>query len=94
MPLAELKKNYWFVRVRNPKLFSSYGTQDPGRKYHTLRVAGKLKRSGKWATQSWRFHKRDVVIKRGRLVGKTSSVSKILKSLPVKVIKVKSYVRR
>jgi hypothetical protein len=50
----ELTKNYERHRIRNPKLFieSSFRTHDIGRKGYSKRISGRLKKSGKWATQS------------------------------------------
>lgn len=55
-------KRYIGIRVRNPALFrkSSLRTQDIGRKGHTSRIGGVLKKTGRWATQSYRVLKSDV----------------------------------
>jgi hypothetical protein len=49
-----LTKDYARYRIRDPGDFipGSFRTQDIGRKGHTKRIAGRLKRSGKWATQA------------------------------------------
>jgi hypothetical protein len=46
---------YIRIRVRNPKSFvkGSFRTHDIGRKGHSKRIAGILKRGRKWATQAF-----------------------------------------
>lgn len=48
-------------RVLSPRLFvtGSLRTQDVGRKGHSKRIAGRLKKSGKWATQSFLVSRKD-----------------------------------
>jgi len=48
------KGKYIRIRVRNPKSFKkgSFRTHDIGRKGHSKRIAGKLKK-GQWATQAF-----------------------------------------
>lgn len=57
--LTQIKKphmtaNYERWRIRSPKAFKagSFRTHDIGRKGYSKRVAGRLSRTGKWATQS------------------------------------------
>lgn len=57
--LTQIKKphvtaHYERWRIRSPKAFKagSFRTHDIGRKGYSKRVAGKLSRTGKWATQS------------------------------------------
>ena len=49
------KARYRHIRVRSPKQFKkgTFRTQDIGRAGHSMRVAGRLKRGGKWATQKF-----------------------------------------
>lgn len=98
MPRAELKKNYYFVRVESPKKFKrgTFRAQDVGRHGHTLRIAAVKRSTGKWATQAWRLHKSDVRVAGGKLVGKTRAIKKILKSVPAahKKVKIKKHERR
>ena len=56
-------KRYLRIRQRDPKRFikSSFRTQDIGRKGHSYRIAGKLKRTGRFATQSFRILKSDAM---------------------------------
>src|SRR3990172_8321490 len=51
---VHLTENYARYRLREPNEFvkSSLRTHDIGRKGHAKRIAGKLKRSGKWETQA------------------------------------------
>jgi hypothetical protein len=53
---------YLRIRVRKPTDFKpgSFRTQDIGRKGHSKRIAGKLKRTGKWATQNVLIKKQDI----------------------------------
>jgi len=55
------KGKYIRIRVRNPSQFkkASFRTHDIGRKGHSKRIAGKLKKSGKWATQAFLVSKSD-----------------------------------
>jgi len=99
VPKAELKKNYWFVRVRDPKYYSIFRTKDIGRPHHTLMILGKSRSTGKWVTQAWRFHKDDVKVVGGRLVSDQPHIQLILDSLPrrsieVRKVRVKKYRRR
>jgi len=51
---VHLTKRYARYRIRNPKRFirSSLRTHDIGRKGHSKRIAGRLKSTGRWATQT------------------------------------------
>jgi len=53
---------YVHVRVRSPKQFKpkSFRTHDIGRAGHSKRVAGQLKRSGRWATQKYLIPKSEI----------------------------------
>ena len=68
---AKLIKNFW--HVKNPRLNkanldgASYRWQDVGRAGHTMRLAAYNKKTEKWLTTTWAFHRNDVkVVKRGR----------------------------
>lgn len=69
-------KRYARYRIRDPKRFkkSSFRAHDIGRKGHSKRIAGKLKKTGKWATQAILVTRKDykkgvrVVKKRGRAI--------------------------
>jgi len=52
---------YVRFRVREPTAFKTgtLRTHDVGRKGHSKRIAGRLKTSGKWATQAFLVAKRD-----------------------------------
>lgn len=62
MPV-EIKGNQLRIPVRNKKLFKKgkqfWGTQDVGRKGGLQRLAGRLKKTGEWETQSWRLNLSD-----------------------------------
>lgn len=51
--------DYYHVQRRDARLFKKFRTHDVGRPGHTQRTAGVLKRTGKWATQSFLFSKKD-----------------------------------
>lgn len=50
----ETTENYERIRINNPDMFEpeSFRTHDIGRKGFSKRIAGRLKSTGKWATQS------------------------------------------
>jgi len=54
-------KRYARYRIRSPRRFikSSFRTHDIGRPRHSKRIAGKLRSSGKWATQAMLITKGD-----------------------------------
>ena len=54
-------KRYVRYRVRSPSLFKRtiFRTQDIGRKGHSKRIAGILKKTGTWATQAMLVTKKD-----------------------------------
>lgn len=66
MPYA--KSKYLRIRVRNPSSFikGSFRTHDIGRKGHSKRIAGRLKRTGQWATQNYLIKKADLGTLKGR----------------------------
>ena len=76
MRILGVRKTTRYVRyrLRQPSSFKSgsFRTHDIGRKGHSKRIAGKLKRSGKWATQAILIAKKDynkgarVKVKSGR----------------------------
>ena len=59
---AELTQTYLRIRVRSPTAFKkdSFKTDDIGRPGHSKRVAGILKKTGKWATQTWLINRKDL----------------------------------
>jgi hypothetical protein len=60
---VHLTKEYARYRVRNPKRFiaGSLRTQDIGRTGHSKRIAGRLRTTGKFATQAILIAKKDYV---------------------------------
>ena len=61
MKKPHLTKRYARYRIKSPRLFikSSFRTHDIGRAGHSKRIAGKLKRGRKWATQSVLISRKD-----------------------------------
>jgi hypothetical protein len=59
MPV-ELTDRYLRIRVRDPKLFKTFRTDDIGRPGHSKRIAGIRKKTGKWETQSWLIDRKDL----------------------------------
>ena len=82
------KGKYYRVVVRPKSQFVTFRIHDIGRKGHLQRLAGKRK-SGSWDTQAWLISKEDASMKKGKLVGKTASVKKLLAKLQTKPKKVK-----
>jgi hypothetical protein len=58
---SEIKGNQLRIRIENPKLFKkeTFRTHDVGRKGRLQRVAAVKRRTGKYATQSWRLNLKD-----------------------------------
>ena len=54
MKKPHLTTQYARYRIRNPSAFvrGSFRTHDIGRPMHSKRIAGRLKSTGKWSTQS------------------------------------------
>ena len=54
MPV-ELRGRQLRIRIKSPSSFfsGSFRTHDVGERGKLMRIAGKLKKTGKWATQSW-----------------------------------------
>jgi len=59
----EIEGEHLRVRIRDPKKFTKFRTQDVGDLGHTQRVAGWSKKSG-WQTQAWIFKLEDVESRR------------------------------
>ena len=74
MPI-EITDNYVRVRVREPKRFvrKSFRTHSLGRGW-SKRVAGVLKDSGKWATQTYLVSKHGLLQRDRRTVNLLSSI--------------------
>lgn len=71
---------YYHVEVRPRSEFTSFRTQDVGRKGHIQRVAGR-RTSGSWATTKWLISKDDAHVRNGRLVADTPEARKLLNQL-------------
>jgi len=57
--MIDIKKNYIFIRLKNPKKYIDFRTKDVGRPGHNMIVLGKLP-SGKWEAQALRVSIIDV----------------------------------
>ncbi len=59
---VEVTKRFVRVRVKHPRLFSprTFRVHDIGRKGHSKRVAGILRKTGKWATQGYLVSRADL----------------------------------
>ncbi len=79
---------YYHIVVRDKKQFTSFRTQDIGRKGHSQRVAGHRK-SGSWDTQKWLISKKDAHKENNTLVADTKKAQKILDQLGSNPKKVK-----
>jgi len=64
------RSRYHRVRIRDPKRFinGTIRTHDIGRKGHTKRLAGQLKKSGKWATQAILLSKKDFTTTKNKII--------------------------
>ena len=79
MVKVHFAKGFAVYTVRSPNTFkpTSIRTQDIGRKGHSLRRAGRLKKTGKWATQAFKIKRSDY--EAGLRVQKVGKVFKIVK---------------
>ena len=61
MKKPHLTKRFARYRIKSPSLFikSSFRTQDIGKPDHSLRIAGRLKKTGNWATQAVLISRKD-----------------------------------
>lgn len=66
---VEIKGRQLRIRVRQPKGFSKYRTQDVGSKGKLMRLAAYSKKTG-WVTQAWRINLKDF-----------NSIDKIMKTI-------------
>lgn len=59
---VEITKRYLRIRVSSPGRFkkSTFRTDDIGRKGHSKRIAGIVRKTGKWETQSWLISRADI----------------------------------
>lgn len=66
---AHITKRYERWRIRNPDKFKkrSFRTHDIGRKGYSKRIAGQLKKTGKWATQSLLISRNEPEYKKKKL---------------------------
>jgi len=74
------KGEYYRIEVRPRSSFTTFKTQDIGRKGHTQRIAGH-RASGSWDTQAWLIGKKDAHVEGGKLVADDTEVRKIIESL-------------
>lgn len=59
--VVEIKGQQLRIRVRDPKLFLKFRTQDVGKKGGLMRLAGYRKGIG-WITQAWRMNLNDFTV--------------------------------
>jgi hypothetical protein len=73
----EQTARYVRIRVRNPRQFiwGSLRTHDVGRRGFTKRIAGRLKRSGRWATQAWLISREEAYLKGNTIYTKGKDVA-------------------
>jgi len=71
---------YYHIEVRRKGQFTSFRTQDVGKKGGVQRVAGR-RPSGSWADQKWLISKKDAHIQNGRLVPDTKDAREALETL-------------
>ena len=79
MVKVHFTKGFARYRVKSPTAFkpTSFRTQDIGRKGHSKRVAGRLKKTGRWATQALLIKRSD--FEAGLRVQKVGKTFKIVK---------------
>ena len=85
--MAERKKpgsggvgEYYHVEVRPRTGFTTFRTQDVGKRGHIQRVAGK-RSSGSWATVKWLIGKNDAHLQGRKLVPDTKSAREVIEQL-------------
>lgn len=83
--------DYYHVTIRPKSEFTSFRTQDVGRKGHSQRVAGR-RRSGSWSTQKWLISKKDAHVEDGTLVADSKEAEGILDRLQSEPKRVKGNV--
>ena len=71
---------YYHIEVRPKADFTTFRTQDVGKKGGIQRVAGK-RESGSWDTQSWLIGKDLADVEEGRMIPKTQDAEEILDTL-------------
>ena len=85
---------YYRIELRPTEKFTSYRTQDVGRKGHTKRLAGK-RPSGSWGTRSWLISKNDAhVTGKGQLVIDSKTTKRVLGDMRGSIKRVKADVFR
>ncbi|HEX2696968.1 MAG TPA: hypothetical protein VHM28_04620 [Anaerolineales bacterium] len=72
--------DYYHVEVRSNGDFTTFRTQDVGRRGHIQRVAGR-RPTGTWATVKWLIGKEDAHVQNGKLVPDTKDARKVLEQL-------------
>ena len=79
-PGATGQGEYYHVEVRPKSQFTTFRTQDVGKKGGIQRVAGK-RSSGSWDDQKWLIGKNEAHIENDRLVPDTKDAQEVLKAL-------------
>lgn len=80
---------YYRIEIRPTQKFTSYRTQDVGRKGHTKRLTGR-RSSGSWGTRSWLISKKDArVTGKGELIIDSKTTKRMLSGIrgPIKHVK-------
>lgn len=76
---------YYRLQLVPPKYFkkNTFRTHDVGRKGHTKRIAGMLKKKygGKWVTQAWLLHVDDYDFKDGKLIPRNKKAKEFYEKL-------------
>jgi hypothetical protein len=78
--------SYYHIEVRSKGDFTTFRTQDVGRRGHIQRVAGQ-RPSGSWATVAWLIGKDDAHVQDGRLVPDTKAAEQVIGQLAAKPVR-------
>ena len=57
--MIEIQGQQLRMRVHSPGKYTEFKTDDVGEKGELQRIAGRIKRTNKWETQSWRLNLND-----------------------------------
>ena len=79
-PGASGKGEFFHIEVRPRREFTTFRTQDVGKKGGIERVAGK-RSSGSWGTQKWLIGKEHAHLERGRLIADSADARHVLDEL-------------
>ncbi len=82
-PATSGRGEYYHVEVRPKSQFTTFRTQDVGKRGGIERVAGK-RSSGSWDTQKWLIGKAHAHVEHGRLIPDTEDAREVLDALASK----------